>query len=66
MPVRFGVSQGSVLGPTLFSSICNNLPNITNSGEVEIHMHGDDTTFCVAASSPDEVAALLNSILNEL
>ena len=50
MPVRFGVPQGSVLGPTLLSLCCNDLPDIANGGEGEIHMYADDTTICVAAS----------------
>ena len=47
MPVKFGVPQGSVLGPTLFSLFCNDLFDITNSEEGEIHMYADDTTIYV-------------------
>ena len=45
MPVRFGVPQGSVLGPILFSLFCNDLPDIDDLKEGEIFMYADDTTL---------------------
>ena len=65
LPVRFGVPQGSVLGPILFSLFCNDLPDIAHDGDSEIHMYADDTTIYVSAPSPDMVAALLNDTLNK-
>ena len=59
MPVRFGVPQGSVLDPTLFSLFCNDLPDIADDGEGEICMYADDTTIYAAAPTPDRVAVYL-------
>ena len=59
LPVKFGVPQGSVLGHTLFSLFCNDLPDIVEDCDGEIHMYADDTTIYVAVSSPDMVIWLL-------
>ena len=66
LPVKFGVPQGSVLGPTLFSLFCNDLPDIVEDCDDEIHIYADDTTIYVAASSPDMVAVVLNVIIQKL
>jgi hypothetical protein len=51
MPVKFGVPQGSVLGPILFSLFCNDLPDINNSDDGEIYMYADDTTLDISLNS---------------
>ena len=66
LPVKFGVPQGSVLGSTLFSLFCNDLPHTVQDCDGEIHMYPDDTTIYAAASSPDMVAVVLNVILQTL
>ena len=59
LPVKFGVSQGSVLCPTLFSLFCNDLPDIVGDCDGDIHMYADDATIYAAASSPDMVAVVI-------
>ena len=66
LPVKFGMPQGSVLGPTLFSLFCNDLPNTVEDCDDEIHIYADDTTIYVAVSFPDMIAVVLNVILQKL
>ena len=47
IPISFGIPQGSVLGPTLFTLFTNDLPSSVSSGSV--YMFADDTTvYCMS------------------
>ena len=65
MPVTFGIPQGSVLCPTLFSLFCNDLPDITEGidGDPQLHIYADGTTVYVSTPTFDLVASKLNEAL---
>ena len=64
IPISFGIPQGSVLGPTLFTLFTNDLPSFVSSGSV--YMFADDTTVYCMSDSAEKSIAQLNSALREL
>ena len=64
IPISFGIPQGSVLGPTLFTLFTNDLPSSVSSGSV--YMFADDTTVYCISETEEKSIVLLNSALREL
>jgi hypothetical protein len=60
-PIRAGVPQGSLLGPTLFNIYINDIPPIENDPNVAISIYADDTNISVRSGKLDIAAAKLNN-----
>ena len=63
-PIRVGVPQGSLLGPRLFASYVNDLPDSIASGEV--YMYADDTTIYVVGNTVDDITKALQAVLDQV
>ena len=62
--ITYGVPQGSILGPKLFSIFVNDLPESITSGNV--FMFADDTTIYTIGKDFDNIILTLQCILDQV
>ena len=62
--IAYGVPQGSILGPKLFSIFVNDLPESITSGNV--FMFADDTTIYTIGKDFDNIILTLQCILDQV
>ena len=62
--VKYGVPQGSLLGPRLFAVQVNDLPNVPSKGTLE--MFADDTEHYYVGRTLDEVMSLYQRNIREI
>ena len=66
LPVRYGVPQGTVLGPLLFSLYINDLKNVVNMTDTEIILYADDTNIFIACDSLHKANQISNEVLSHV
>ena len=62
--VKYGVPQGSLLGPRMFSIYMNDISELDSDGE--IHLYADDITAFVIGKTTDDAVNKMQCLANEI
>ncbi len=62
--VNFGVPQGSILGPHLFTLYINSFPSVVS--HCKINLYADDTADFFAGKTAEDISSKLNKDLGNI
>ena len=64
--VQFGVPQGSILGPLLFTLYINNLDSVITNNNSQVTLYADDTAIFVKGKSVSEINRIMNTEISNV